>query len=355
MLFRRPVLLCVCTLALALFTCGCQTISMAAGSGADVQPLKGPSPTPPPVTPAPPLPASPNQWLTTVTNQPGEDLAGPCEYYLYLPNPAATLRGVLVIYDRADTNQLFADPQVQATAGALNLGMVFPVQCNAASFDDIQQNAFAGPGRALFAALDQFATLTSHPELANSNVLLFGFSAAGVLAATTANYEPDRVIGVIPYAGASSPEPMYTVVPSQAALQIPFLVLSNDQDPEAGTSGDQIFFAKGWSKGAPWGRAVQHGVGHCCAITTKPLILPWIAAIVTDRLGAANQLNQIAPASGVYENYTCTPDGVWAGAGNEDCTFTAASLIATGSSIANAQGWLPDATTAAAWLNWVGH
>jgi dienelactone hydrolase len=328
---------------------------MAAGSAADVEPLKGPPSDPPPVTPTSSVAGLPNTWQTTVTNLSGEDLAGPCHYFLTLANSSETLRGVFVIYDRGDSNELFVDPEVQTTAAALGLGMLFAQQCNAASFGDIQQNAFAGPGRALFTALKQLATSSSHPELAKSNVLLFGFSAAGVLAITTANYMPNRIIGVISYAGGSAQQEIDTVVPAQAALGIPFLVLSNDEDPSAGTSRDQIFFAKGWAKNAPWGRGIQHGVGHCCATSTKPIILPWIAAIITDRADGANALNQMVPASGVYENYTCTPNGIWAATGDEDCTFTAASLIGSGSSIAEAQGWLPDATTAAAWLTWVGH
>ncbi len=348
----RPVLLCVCTLTLAASTSGCATISMAASGAGEV--LHGPPSAPAPVTPSPSGPGSPNTWETTVTNLPGEDLAGPCNYSLYLENPAATLRGVLVIYDRADSVDLYEDADVRSLAGALNLGLLFPKQCNAASFGDIQQNAFAGPGRALFTALGQLAAVTSHAELTNANVVLFGFSAAGVLAATTANYKPSRVIGVIPYAGASAPQELNAVVPVQDALEIPFLVLSNDEDPDAGTSRDQMFFTQGWNKGAPWGRAVQPGVGHCCAISTKPVILPWIAAVATLRLGNSNQLENFSQAMGVFTNYTCTPNGIWDVTGYQDCQFTAASLIPGGSSIANAQGWLPDAATGMAWLKWVG-
>jgi hypothetical protein len=346
--------------ALSVFTAlfvslaaGCANISTAVQSpAAAVVPA-------PPATPAPPVSppsaaAPPASWQTTVANLPGEDLAGPCNYVLYLANPAAPLRGVLVIYDRADSVNLFDDAGVRSLAGSLALGLLFPEQCNAASFDDIQQNAFAGPGRALFTALDQLAALSSHPELEGSNVLLFGFSAAGVLATTTANYKPSRMIGVIAYDGASKPQQLNSVVPVDAVLQIPFLVLSNDQDIDAGTSRDQIFFARGWKESAPWAYAVQHGVQHCCTLTTKPLILPWISAIVAERLGASNGLIAIKPSQGVFDNYTCSPNGIWDLTGYQDCTFTAASLIPAGGSIVDAQGWLPDEATAAAWLQWVG-
>jgi hypothetical protein len=115
-----------------------------------------------------------------------------------------------------------------------------------------------------------------------------------------------------------------------------------------------MFFAEGWKKTAPWTRAVQHGVGHCCALSTKPLILPWIAAVTAVRLSNTNELATVPLAMGVFDTYTCTPNGLEDATGYENCTFTAAALIPSGSSIANAQGWLPDATTAAAWLQWVG-
>jgi hypothetical protein len=338
----RPTLLGVGTMILAAFGMGCATVSMAVANGAGGE------------TPLNPASGPPKTWQTTVANLPGEDLAGPCHYSLYTANSAATLRGVLVIYDRADSAALFEESGVRSLVGSLNLGLLFPQQCNAASFDDIQQNAFAGPGRALFTALDQFATQASHAELAKSDVILFGFSAAGVLAATTANYRPSRVIGVIDYAGASAQQAMNDVVPSAPALPIPFLVLSNDEDPRAGTARDQMFFAEGWLHGAPWGRAVQHGVGHCCAISTKPLIVPWIEAVTALRLDGSNQLANVPSAIGVFTNYTCTPNGIRDGTGYEDCTFTTASLIPDGSSTASAQGWLPDAATGAAWMTWVG-
>ncbi len=353
MLSIRPILLCACTLLLTAFTAGCTTISEAASGAANIETLHGPPADPPPTIPFPTA-GTPNSWITTVTPQSGEDLAGPCSYYLYLANPAATLRGVFVLFDRADSAALYNDADVQAYLGSLNIGLLRVQQCNAASFEDVQQNAFAGPGRELFTALDQLAQSASHPELATSPVVLFGFSASGVLAATTANYKPNRVIAVIADCGATPKQQLDTVVPTQAALQIPFLVLSNDEDTSAGTTRDQMFFAKGWKKTAPWTRAVQHGVGHCCALSTKPLILPWIAAVTAVRLSNTNELATVPLAMGVFDTYTCTPNGLEDATGYENCTFTAAALIPSGSSIANAQGWLPDATTAAAWLQWVG-
>lgn len=341
-------------LLLLASTTGCATIATAVEAPGNVQRFQGPPADPGPIQPIPP-PGAPSTWKTAVANLPGEDLAGPCTYDLYLAHATATLRGVLVIYDRADSRALYADSDLRNLAAALQFGLLLPEQCNAASFPDIQQDALAGPGRALFTALDQFATLAGHPELAKSNVLLFGFSAAGVLAATTADFNPSRILGVIAYDGASAPQQLNTVVPNAEALQIPFLVLSNDQDIDAGTSRDQIFFANGWQQGAPWASGVQHGFGHCCTLSTKPVVLPWIAGIVAARLGGGNSLKPIVTSQGVFNDYACTPNGIEDVTGYENCTVTSASLLPPGSSSASARGWLPDATTGAAWLQWVGH
>lgn len=355
MALRPMLLLSICTLLLAPCLVGCSTISMAAGSNAVSQSLHGSaSGDPAPVTPLPTTAGSPNTWQTSVDVQSGEDLNGPCNYFLYLADPSDTLHGVLVVYDRSDSRELFTDAQVRSLAAALKLGLLLPEQCKASSFDDIQQNAFAGPGRTLFTALNQFADASSHPELAHSNVLLFGFSAAGVLAATTANYKPQRVLGVVAYDAGAAPQQIDSVDPVQAALGIPFLIISNDEDPTAGTTRPRTFFNRGWKKGAPWAWGVQHGVAHCCALSTKPLILPWISAVVTERAGSSNELNPVPQALGVFANYTCTLNGLRAATGDQNCTISAASLLPEGASITAAQAWLPDASSGAAWLKWVG-
>ena len=47
-----------------------------------------------------------------------------------------------------------------------------------------------GIGRALFAALTQFADLSQHPELGSAKLILLGFSGTGSLVGRFAQYAP---------------------------------------------------------------------------------------------------------------------------------------------------------------------
>ncbi len=306
--------------------------------------------------------ASGSGMTTSVAPLPGEDLAGPCVYDLSILDPTVPVRGVLVIFDRADSNQLVANAQVQRVAASMNFALLLPHQCYAASFGDLQMNAAKGPARALTAALNQLAIQTAHPELIYAPLMLYGFSSAGVLAATMANAMPSRVLGVMIYAGASPQLQLNEVTPAQATLSIPYLVLSSDADIAAGTSRDQQFFRSGWTAGAPWSWAVQHNVTHCCTASTLPIILPWIAAVENQRLTSTGTVAPVSNAAGQVNLYTCTPSGLWDVTGYQNCEFTFAALSGASGAQPNATavsgasgsaGWLPDQASAAAWLAWV--
>ena len=297
----------------------------------------------------------PATYTTVVAKQAGEDLAGPCTYDLYLAQPGNLVRGVLVIFDRADTNLLYLDPGVRQLAFDLNLALLFPLQCNAASFNNIQPDAAKGPGRALFTSLAQLAAVTHHPELKEAALLLYGFSAAGILSTTLTNLDPERIIGVIGYAAASPNEKLDWIVASTATLQVPFLLLSNAEDLQAGTQHDETFFNRGWAAGAPWGWAVQNKTGHCCNLSTRPIILPWIKAVVAQRLsngGGLRPILQTRTSAGRFASFTCTRDGKYDNTGNENCRFAGVTLRAPGMSRATASTWLPDEATAEQWLKW---
>ena len=72
----------------------------------------------------------------------------------------------------------YADPEVLAFARRHDLALVMPRQCPAkdAPGDDMDMDPRHGVGRALFTALEQFATASGHPELSNTKLILLGFS-----------------------------------------------------------------------------------------------------------------------------------------------------------------------------------
>lgn len=293
-----------------------------------------------------------------------EDLAAPCIYDLVVAQPSLPVNGLLVLFARPDTETLYTDPAVREQAASLGYGIVFAHQCIAKTFGDLQPDASKGPGRALLQAMKQFAIVTSHPELEQSPLILYGFSAAGILTATMADQAPGRIIGSIEYAAGDFYYNLDQLQASPNAIRIPTLILANAHDLASGTYRNYHYFLRGRQQGAPWAYAVQNATGHCCNLSTRSIILPWIAAIATTHgISQNNVASQAggskasAPASsnpGSMVQFVCTPDGITDANGYTDCRFSAASLetsIASGGTSA----WLPDSASAAAWLKWVTH
>ncbi len=283
----------------------------------------------------------------------GEDLHGSCVYDLVMFNPTVPQTGVLVIYERGDSESLFDDFEMEQMASANRLAMVFARQCNAESYGDIQDDGTKGPGRTLFAALTQFAQKSGHAELGNSNVILYGFSAGAVLAATTTQAMPERVIGTIEYAMGSAFLDVTTLNIPAKALQVPTLIIANAKDESAGTQRNLDYFEKGRSAGGIWGYAVQNDTGHCCNLSTRDLIIPWIESVLRQRSGAvaSNGPAPLAQSAGTVGSFVCSPDGTVDAQGDVDCKFSYAALVTP--SAGHQTAWLPDVQTADAWVRWV--
>jgi hypothetical protein len=293
---------------------------------------------------------------TSVTRLTGEDLAWNCTYDLtvFTP-PQVPLKAVLVIFDRGDSYTLFDDPDVQQFAQNHQLAMLFPHECNAASYPDIQADAARGPGRSLFAALTQFAAATGHPELATANLLVFGFSAAGVLTATLSNYAPDRILGAMEYADGSAYLNIAALPIPTPVLGIPTLLMGNADDNLAGTYANYLYFQRGRVDGARWAYAVQHGTGHCCTDSAKPIILPWMDAVLNLRARGGSTPALLNSAVGSTAAFVCSPDGFFDFVGNPDCDFSYAAIGPGAAARGDETAWLPNPSSAQAWLTWVNH
>ena len=278
---------------------------------------------------------------TEVSVLPKEDLSGPCVFQLTLAEQVSIQRGVIVIYERGDSVQVFGSPELRQMAQQLQFSIVFAQECDAKSYRDLQSDPTKGPGRVLFQALSQFASATGHSELSNAGVILYGFSAGGVLAAEMASYAPDRVLGVVGYASGSAHQDVSAFRAVPAALAIPSLFLANALDVQAGTTRSHDYFTKGRARGAVWAYGVQQGEGHCCTRTTLPVVVPWMAAVIAAESHSASQ-----------GWFICSPNGVKDAQKKQDCSVTSAGLgvvaAAGGESV-----WLPDAASSQKWLTWV--
>ena len=290
---------------------------------------------------------------TTVSVYPftNEDLVGPCVYDLRLPSSTSSgTAGTLVIFERGDSLQLYNDASLQATAAALNFAIVFAHECDAATTGSFQADASKGPARVLTAALSQLAISSAHTELATTKLTLFGFSAAGVLAATMSNTMPARLSGVVSYAPGDQYVDLNDVAVSGAAAQIPTLVLGNALDRKSGTARGEHYFERGLALGGKWAYGVQNATTHCCTLSTRALLSPWLVSVA----GASNSVltQPFATGVGVYGTFTCKPDSTTDAYGDADCAFSVAALQSTAPATGT-YAWLPDRTTGDAWLTWV--
>jgi hypothetical protein len=110
---------------------------------------------------------------------PDEDIASICHYELTIPSPAQKVMAVWVIFDRGrDVHDLYGDQDVLAFARRFHLALLLRGHCpgkRAEDRNDMNMGPSKGLGRALAAALDQFAIASSHGELASSRLIFLGF------------------------------------------------------------------------------------------------------------------------------------------------------------------------------------
>lgn len=285
-----------------------------------------------------------------------EDLDGSCAFDIVLAKDkkgkSLTQQGALVIYEREDTSKIFSDQQVREMAARLSYSLIFAHECNAASHDDFQTDPAAGPGRALVAGIDQLAQVTQHPELSQAKIIVYGFSAGGLLALQLPDYAPNRIWGVIAYAPASVYQNIEELVPQENALKTPSLILAGSEDDKAGTTRPLHYFHLGREQNSPWAYAVQKGLSHCCSLMTKPLLLAWVPAVVALHSPPKGSGIAIGNDVGVITSFVCTSDGETDAFGEQDCSFTSAAL-SWNSDENFFTAWLPDNQSAAAWLSWV--
>lgn len=155
------------------------------------------------------------------------------------------------------------------------------MHCRSKEREDMIVLPEKGVGRALFAALDQFAAASGHGELKSAGIVALGWSGAGSLVGRLAAYRPSRYVAGIAYApGQYEPLGMDTIELSGEALRSPQLVIANGGDKVNGTERPYAYFKKYFDLGAPWTFVVQNQLPHCCLQNAQNLILEWLRAIL---------------------------------------------------------------------------
>ena len=296
---------------------------------------------------------------TTVSPLAGEDLARPCEYELASPSPSAVFRGVFIVFERGrDIQRFYNDPNVRSFAQQHHLAMMMPHHCASKKYEDIDVDPTKGLGRALFVALDQFATQTKHPELKSAPLVLLGFSGAGAFAGRLVGFAPHRIAAaILAHAGQFDPLGLDTIQLSALSLTVPEFILVGGRDSHVGTDRPYAYFKKYWGEGAPWLFVTQNNVPHCCVVNARDLILIWLDAVLKKRLEPANgDLAPLNKKSGYYAFIQISTTG----ARDTWNLFTSNAVKPSFERIRkkhphNEQpaGWLPSKQVAEEWRNFV--
>lgn len=227
-------------------------------------------------------------FQTDVRPLPTEDIASDCHYKLTLPDPKKQIELVWVIFDRGlDVHKLADDPAVTAFARRFHIALLLHGHCPGKKdedHNDMNMDPSNGLGRALFAALDQFAQIANHPELSNAKLIYLGFSGAGPLSARLVGMNPSRTVAAILSApGHYEPMGIDTVSLDDQALAVPQLVMTGSADDLSGTARPYLYFKKHRDRGAPWVFVVQNNSPHCCTANARNLILQWLEAVIKQR------------------------------------------------------------------------
>lgn len=240
------------------------------------------------------LPASsqvlPAKFSTTVEPLPAENLSEPCSFELSIPDPAKHLRAVWITYDRGyDIARYYSDPEVTTFARKQAIALMLAHQCPAqipptGEQGEMDMDMSRGVARSIFAALQDFARQSHHPELADAKLIVMGFSGIGAMFGHFVRYAPDRVVAaILANPGQSDPYGLKDMDLGAAALRVPQFIITGGMDDRGGTQRPWDYFSRHFAQGAPWVFLVQNGIPHCCIIDAKALILEWVDQMTTFR------------------------------------------------------------------------
>jgi hypothetical protein len=165
-----------------------------------------------------------------------------------------------VIFDRAEqVRKLASDTAVMRFAAQIDFWILLAQHCPAKGTREIANGTrdidvvpANGIGRALITALDQFGSVSNHPELSRSAMIYFGMSGTGSLAARMVDFIPERTIGSVEYVpDQEDPVGINTVTIKDKALAVPQFIIANGGDKDVDTVRPYAYFEQYRKHGAP--------------------------------------------------------------------------------------------------------
>ncbi len=224
------------------------------------------------------------------------------DFRVWLPHNVPTLRGAIVKLhgcgDAAAQTGLNHANDFQWQALAVKhqfalIGAKFPTGTKPCESWALINN---GSGDAFLTALATVATQSHHPELAGVPWVLWGHSGGADWSAQMLQQYPDRTIAVVAARGGA-----FTLLGTDANLaNIPVLFALGAQDKVAVKETHMLprqVFDRYRRLDAPWALAIAAGAGHETG-DTRLLAIPYLDAILTQRLPPDNKLLPIAKNQG---------------------------------------------------------
>jgi hypothetical protein len=175
---------------------------------------------------------------------------------MWVPPDAEPLRGVLFHGNPGgygDTRDIPRDERLQEFAARHDFAIM-----GVTSFPG--RRIYPELAEVIVRAMDDWAKLGHHPEIANLPMIARGSSNAGVTAYSLACYVPERMICFTPNVGPAYNPP----VPPEKALQVPALLHVGPEDPffPDGVANTRELFANARPRGARWAWTAEKGKGH---------------------------------------------------------------------------------------------
>ncbi|MFO7958210.1 MAG: hypothetical protein R6X33_14075 [Candidatus Brocadiia bacterium] len=175
---------------------------------------------------------------------------------MWVPPTAETLKGALFHGNPGgygDTRDIPRDRRLQEYAARHDFAII-----GVTSFPG--RRVYPDLAEVIVRAMDDWAALGHHPEIANLPLIARGSSNAGVTAYSLACYVPDRMICFTPNVG-----PRYNpATPPEEALAVPALMHVGPQDPffRNGVESTRELFADARPRGARWAWDAEKDKGH---------------------------------------------------------------------------------------------
>ena len=185
------------------------------------------------------------------------------EFRLWYPPDAGRLSAVLVLNpgSNGDGRGAVDDPVWREFATKHHLALVgtrFTDRPHDQNFIEDYVNVSKGSGQALIDALGRFAARSSHPELANAPLLLWGMSAGGQFDYEFVAWKPERVVAFVVNKGGI----YYSALLPRASRQVPGMLFIGGKDLASRVQTITGLFAVNRRGGALWALAEEPSAAH---------------------------------------------------------------------------------------------